>query len=135
MRNEEGAGFVVHSAFRKKETVKQINLFLRNEKNRWQTIGGVSMKVKRVIAICLTMAAVASCVVVPTVMAGDPICASKGRGKYQFYQSKKIDVFITTTSGRLDAFKEYDLKVGFKKYLSRIADKTSDQRCEGVLYK
>jgi hypothetical protein len=114
------------------------------------------MKVKRVIAICLTMAAVASCVVVPTVMAGDPICASKGRGKYQFYQSgsstmsvqgwcgidvtnrngsKKIDVFITTTSGRLDAFKEYDLKVGFKKYLSRIADKTSDQRCEGVLYK
>jgi hypothetical protein len=32
MRNEEGAGFVVHSAFRKKETVKQINLFLRNGK-------------------------------------------------------------------------------------------------------
>jgi len=32
MRNEEGAGIVVHSAFRKKETVKQINYFLETER-------------------------------------------------------------------------------------------------------
>ena len=113
------------------------------------------MKVKRVIAICLTMAAVASCVVVPTVMAKPVDYKCTNRGKQEFYRTgssvmsvqgwctlnvyatnshRYVDVFITKTTGGSDGLHRHNLINGYGGYRSNVADKTRYQGCEGYLF-
>ena len=113
------------------------------------------MKVKRVVAMCLTMAAIVSCVIVPTIVATPPEYKCLNRGKIEFYQNgspvksvqgwctmnvyetngyRYIDVFISKKSGNPDGRRRCNLKSGIAGYQSYVADKTKYQGCEGYLF-
>ena len=114
------------------------------------------MKVKRAIAMCLTMAALASCVVVPTVIAKPVDYKCTSRGKREFRQNgssvtsvqgwcvlnvyatngyRYVDAFISKKTGNPDALRRWNLRSDIYGYSSYVADKTNNQGCEGYLFK